>query len=59
MTTWTMFRLPLAVAITLSSLTPAWALPVGLYHGQPITRRAVGGAVLTTAGVVSLAVAVA
>lgn len=54
-----MFRLPLAVAITLSSLTPAWALPVGLYHGQPITRRAAGGAVLTTAGVVSLAVAVA
>ena len=57
-TTWTMFVLPLAVAITLSSLTPAWSLPVGLYHGQPVTRRAVVGAALATGGVALLARAV-
>jgi len=57
-TVWTMFVLPLAVAVTLWSLTPLWALPVSAYFGQRVSRRALMGAVLATGGVVMLAVAV-
>ena len=55
---WTMFVLPLAVAVTLWSLTPLWALPVSVYFGQKVSGRAGAGAVLATGGVVMLAVAV-
>ena len=57
-TVWTMFVLPLAVAVTLWSLTPLWALPVSAYFGQRVSRRALMGAFLATGGVVMLAVAV-
>ena len=57
-TVWTMFVLPLAVAVTLWSLTPLWALPVSVYFGQRVSQRAGAGAVLATGGVVMLAVAV-
>ena len=57
-TVWTMFVLPLAVAVTLWSLTPLWALPVSVYFGQKVSHRAGAGAVLATGGVVMLAVAV-
>ena len=57
-TVWTMFVLPLAVAVTLWSLTPLWALPVSAYFGQRVSSRALMGAVLATGGVVMLAVAV-
>ena len=57
-TTWTMFVLPLAVAVTLSSLTPIWSLPVGMYHGTPVTTKAAAGAALTCGGVICLAFAV-
>ena len=57
-TVWTMFVLPLAVAVTLWSLTPLWALPVSAYFGQEVSHRALMGAVLATGGVVMLAVAV-
>ena len=57
-TVWTMFVLPLAVAVTLWSLTPLWALPVSVYFGQKVSQRAGAGAVLATGGVVMLAVAV-
>ena len=57
-TVWTMFVLPLAVAVTLWSLTPLWALPVSVYFGQRVSRRALMGAFLATGGVVMLAVAV-
>ena len=57
-TVWTMFVLPLAVAVTLWSLTPLWALPVSVYFGQKVSGRAGAGAVLATGGVVMLAVAV-
>ncbi len=56
--TWTMFVLPLSVALTLSSLTPIWSLPVGLRHGEPITRLAAAGAALAVGGVACLAFAV-
>ena len=55
---WTMFVLPLAVAVTLWSLTPLWALPVSVYFGQKVSGRAGAGALLATGGVVMLAVAV-
>mmetsp|Transcript_89301 Transcript_89301/g.254950 ORF Transcript_89301/g.254950 Transcript_89301/m.254950 type:complete len:143 (-) Transcript_89301:856-1284(-) len=54
--TWVMFELPLAVAITLSSITPIWALPVAFCHGEVVTTKAVFGAALASAGVVMLAV---
>ena len=54
--TWVMFELPLAVAITLSSITPIWALPVAFCHGEIVTTKAVFGAVLASAGVVMLSV---
>ena len=57
-TVWTMFVLPLAVAVTLWSLTPLWALPVSVYFGQKVSGRAGAGALLATGGVVMLAVAV-
>ena len=57
-TVWTMFVLPLAVAVTLWSLTPLWALPVSAYFGQRVSHRALMGALLATGGVVMLAVAV-
>ena len=57
-TVWTMFVLPLAVAVTLWSLTPLWALPVSAYFGQKVSHRAGAGALLATGGVVMLAVAV-
>ena len=57
-TVWTMFVLPLAVAVTLWSLTPLWALPVSVYFGQKVSGRAGAGAFLATGGVVMLAVAV-
>ena len=57
-TVWTMFVLPLAVAVTLWSLTPLWALPVSVYFGQKVSSRAGAGALLATGGVVMLAVAV-
>ena len=57
-TVWTMFVLPLAVAVTLWSLTPLWALPVSAYFGQKVSHRALMGAFLATGGVVMLAVAV-
>ena len=57
-TVWTMFVLPLAVAVTLWSLTPLWALPVSVYFGQRVSSRAGAGALLATGGVVMLAVAV-
>ena len=57
-TVWTLFVLPLAVAVTLWSLTPLWALPVSYYFGQHVSRRALAGAALATGGVVMLAVAV-
>jgi len=57
-TVWTMFVLPLAVAVTLWSLTPLWALPVSVYFGQKVSSRALMGAFLATGGVVMLAVAV-
>ena len=57
-TVWTMFVLPLAVAVTLWSLTPLWALPVSVYFGQNVSSRAGAGALLATGGVVMLAVAV-
>ena len=41
-----MFVLPLAVAVTLWSLTPLWALPVSVYFGQKVSHRAGAGAVL-------------
>ena len=53
-----MFVLPLAVAVTLWSLTPLWALPVSVYFGQRVSGRAGAGALLATGGVVMLAVAV-
>ena len=53
-----MFVLPLAVAVTLWSLTPLWALPVSAYFGQEVSHRALMGAVLATGGVVMLAVVV-
>jgi drug/metabolite transporter (DMT)-like permease len=57
-TVWTMFVLPLAVAVTLWSLTPLWALPVSVYFGQNVSSRAGAGALLATGGVVMLAVVV-
>lgn len=57
-TVWTLFVLPLAVAVTLWSLTPLWALPVSYYFGQRVSRRALAGAAFAAGGVVMLAVAV-
>ena len=56
--TWTMFVLPLSVAITLSSLAPIYSLPVGVYHGERATRGAAAGAALAVGGVACLAFAV-
>jgi drug/metabolite transporter (DMT)-like permease len=53
--TWCLFHLPLAVALTLGSTAPLWSLPVARCHGEDLTQRAVGGALLATAGVVMLA----
>ena len=55
---WTMFVLPLGVAVALSSLTPLWSLPVGAWYGRPISATASVGAALATGGVACLAFAV-
>ena len=49
-----MFRLPLAVAVTLNSLTPIWSLPVAKMHGERISGLACAGAALAFIGVVLL-----
>ena len=54
--TWVMFELPLAIAITLSSITPIWSLPVAFCHGESVGLKAIFGALLASAGVVMLAV---
>ena len=53
--TWVMFELPLAIAITLSSITPIWSLPVAWAHGEAVGCKAVFGAMLASTGVVLLA----
>ena len=55
--TWVMFNLPLAVAMTLNSLTPIWSLPVAFFiFGEHISGLACAGAALACAGVVLLVV---
>jgi drug/metabolite transporter (DMT)-like permease len=52
--TWVLFQLPLAVALTLGSLTPLWSLPVAHCTGEVVSAKAVAGALMATAGVVVL-----
>jgi drug/metabolite transporter (DMT)-like permease len=55
MTSYAVFHLPLAVFMTLISMTPVWALPLAyLFKGEKITNRAVIGSVLAVAGIVPL-----
>jgi drug/metabolite transporter (DMT)-like permease len=54
--TWVMFELPLAMAVTLGSLSPVWALPIAKAHGEAVSQAACAGAALACAGVVMLAV---
>jgi drug/metabolite transporter (DMT)-like permease len=52
--TWVLFKLPLAVAITLNSTCPLWSLPVAYFHREEISVKAILGALLATGGIVLL-----
>jgi len=53
-TTWTYFKLPLAVAVTIGSLAPIWSLPLAHFHGETLGYKAIVGAVLSVLGVAML-----
>lgn len=52
--TWVLFKLKLAIAITLNSTSPLWSLPVAYFHHEVISVKAILGAVLATGGIVLL-----
>jgi drug/metabolite transporter (DMT)-like permease len=53
-TTFTYFKLPLAIAVTLNSIAPLWSLPIARCYGEHVSVKAAAGACLATGGVVML-----
>lgn len=59
LTQYAIFELDIAVFVTLTSMGPIWALPIGLLvKGEPVTLRALVGSALAVCGVVPLAITV-
>jgi len=54
LTTYTYFELPLAIAVTLNSISPLWSLPIARCFGEHIGVKSAVGACLATGGVVML-----